>query len=633
MRKKQKYTFLLFLFAIFISTIIIPDKAQAYIIFRDSDPETYKMEKQFIERIKIIKSLPVIGNTIDEVALAATVLHKEGAYQAVASRYEENFDANTYKASLNTAFTKAENSSDNSEQEKKEINGNSIGVNPKSEQVDLLTAAAVIMADAAGWTGTYNEDAYKKALAGDKLVGNNMEDGFTKDFYNGVFCVAGAAADGIFSIANITYQFITGQDVITEGERTATRFQNMASICQNGYIGGVYDAYKIEDENRRNAYKERIAQEIIDLADYYRKLRGDRANVCPTTVSTGFSNWKQADAEWGNISVGGADSMANIGCLITSLAIQMSRSGTQILNLPDGYASFNPGALVTTLNNNGGFSSGGAFNWRGYTSIAPNWRVGESREVGTSDRATLAETLSDELSTPIDGQFQKFIVLQISHDGSNQHWVAVDSVNGDQVTIIDPGAPTGKTLDENYSGWYVQTYRVMYATDVEFGKIGTSTSDECITSGDIIIPEEYGNGIFTVTYYSNSDNSWNWARNSNQGKLYYDYWLPSGGQFDNGIAVYEGRYLIACTETFGQVGDKVDFFLEDGTLIPTIIADIKSSGDEGYNKWGHSDGQNVLEFEVSRAHFYQHGNPGSGTWFPEWGGKRVASAKNLGSIW
>ena len=45
--------------------------------------------------------------------------------------------------------------------------------------------------------------------------------------------------------------------------------------------------------------------------------------------------------------------------------------------------------------------------------------------------------------------------------------------------------------------------------------------------------------------------------------MYYNYWLPAGAEFDNGIAVYEGRYLIACTSTFGNVGDKVDFFLED----------------------------------------------------------------------
>ena len=152
-------------------------------------------------------------------------------------------------------------------------------------------------------------------------------------------------------------------------------------------------------------------------------------------------------------------------------------------------------------------------------------------------------------------------------------------------------------------------------------------------SGDIKIPEEYGNGGYTVTFYSNSDNSWQWAENSNQGKLYYNYWLKSGAKFDNGIATYDGRYLIACTTTYGNVGDKVDFYLEDGTKIPCIIADIKNPYDPGCNEWGHNNGQNVIEFEVARAYYNQYGNPGNNGWFSEWGGKRVASASNLGSIW
>lgn len=167
---------------------------------------------------------------------------------------------------------------------------------------------------------------------------------------------------------------------------------------------------------------------------------------------------------------------------------------------------------------------------------------------------------------------------------------------------------------------------------------GSNASDLCVpedggASGDITIPAEYGNGGYTVTFYSNSDNSWQWAENSNQGKLYYNYWLTSGAKYDNGIATYEGRYLIACTTTYGKVGDKVDFYLSDGTKIPCIIADIKNPNDPGCNKWGHNNGQNVIEFEVARSYYNQYGNPGSNGWFSEWGGKRVTSATNLGSIW
>ena len=105
----------------------------------------------------------------------------------------------------------------------------------------------------------------------------------------------------------------------------------------------------------------------------------------------------------------------------------------------------------------------------------------------------------------------------------------------------------------------------------------------------------------------------------------------AGMNFDEeGFGRINGRYVIACTTTFGKVGDKVDFFLEDGTKIPCIIADIKNPNDPGCNEWGHENGQTIVEFEVSRAYYKQYGNPGNSNWFPEWAGKRVSSASNLG---
>ena len=151
----------------------------------------------------------------------------------------------------------------------------------------------------------------------------------------------------------------------------------------------------------------------------------------------------------------------------------------------------------------------------------------------------------------------------------------------------------------------------------------------------ISIPTEFGNGNHTVTFYSNSDNNWQWNPDTNQGKLYYNYWLQSGGKYDNGIAVYNDRYLIACTSTFGNVGDKVDFYLEDGTKIPCIIADLKSQEVVAWdqnpaNKWGHKNGQSILEFEASRDTFNKYGdNPGTNGWFDNWGNKKVIGAINL----
>lgn len=75
-----------------------------------------------------------------------------------------------------------------------------------------------------------------------------------------------------------------------------------------------------------------------------------------------------------------------------------------------------------------------------------------------------------------------------------------------------------------------------------------------------------------------------------------------------GIATLNNCYLVAVTETFGTVGDKILVKLtadyEQGTTGPrayffAIIADVKSSGDSNWNMYGHEKpyGTNVIEWQ------------------------------------
>lgn len=152
----------------------------------------------------------------------------------------------------------------------------------------------------------------------------------------------------------------------------------------------------------------------------------------------------------------------------------------------------------------------------------------------------------------------------------------------------------------------------------------------------VTIPEKYGNGGFSVTFYTERgvfkdgrDMAWN--SGTSQAAV-HDKWAAAGCKYTDDIATYKGRWLIACTSTYGKTGDKVNFTLSDGTVLKCIIADAKNPSDKGCNKWGHSDGQNVIEFQVEKSRYYQCGNPGSSGWKSEWGGKRVCSSTNLGSI-
>lgn len=108
------------------------------------------------------------------------------------------------------------------------------------------------------------------------------------------------------------------------------------------------------------------------------------------------------------------------------------------------------------------------------------------------------------------------------------------------------------------------------------------------------------------------------ATSSNQYKLRE----AAGMNFDEeGFAKIGDRYVVAVTTTFGNVGDYIDVYQEDGTVIKCIIGDIKNQNDAGCTVWGHNNGQCVVEFVVNKNMWYgnsMHASPGTATCHPEW---------------
>lgn len=155
-----------------------------------------------------------------------------------------------------------------------------------------------------------------------------------------------------------------------------------------------------------------------------------------------------------------------------------------------------------------------------------------------------------------------------------------------------------------------------------------------IAAGETIeIPSSVSqSGVYTITPYQN----FNWAYD--QGKVFRK-WKEQGSRFSDHIAVINAggsdRLLIACTTTFGWNGDMLDFYLEGGIVLRTIMADAKSAGDANYSTWGHMTGgtTNVIEFEIDAVFWNEHHwNPGTNGWHEDWAGKRVVKVRNLGSI-
>ena len=141
-------------------------------------------------------------------------------------------------------------------------------------------------------------------------------------------------------------------------------------------------------------------------------------------------NWKQGNKEWANIKIGTTNkTIGGIGCLTTSIAILIKKSGVPIKDI----YPFNPGTFVIALNNNYGFDKHGNLSYRAISKAVPNFQyAGSVKLKGMSKSQKLYE---------IQKYYEKgyYIAIEVKGATSNsQHWVALDSVSNNKILMLDP---------------------------------------------------------------------------------------------------------------------------------------------------------------------------------------------------
>ena len=144
-----------------------------------------------------------------------------------------------------------------------------------------------------------------------------------------------------------------------------------------------------------------------------------------------YVNWRQTDPNWSNIKIGNTNStIGKIGCLVTSIAILIEKSGVNTTISP-----FNPGTFVETLNKNNGFDSGGNLQYEAVKKAVPGFSyVGNVNLRG--------KTRSEKLAL-ITQYFNQGYFITTEVKGAtpgNQHWVAVTGVDSINVMIVDPAS-------------------------------------------------------------------------------------------------------------------------------------------------------------------------------------------------
>ena len=183
-------------------------------------------------------------------------------------------------------------------------------------------------------------------------------------------------------------------------------------------------------------------------------ISGDQ---CKSNESGEWSTWRQIPpAPWSGINLGNSNrTIGNYGCFITSIAIQIARSGAQTT-----LSEFNPGTFVQELNRMGNsFDGSGSFTGTGsvnITKIVPSFSVVNHAVSLPSDRAGKIRTIQNYID-------QGYYVILRVKTYSGQHWVAVTGTTSDHIQMVDPGSDAVNVWDK---------YPVSESSTINVYKIG-----------------------------------------------------------------------------------------------------------------------------------------------------------------
>ncbi len=219
-------------------------------------------------------------------------------------------------------------------------------------------------------------------------------------------------------------------------------------VNNSGYIVGTNYASSRQKEWRTWGaildYKQVLLQSYGSNKDIY------TANCSGGATSTGdYTTWKQYGAPWSSITLGNSSAtINNAGCLATSISMLIAKSG--VATSVEG--EFNPGTFVQQLNKSGGFDGRGNLQWNVVSSAAPNFKYQGKINVANDSRKNKLASIQSLLNSGY------YVVAEVKGN-TGQHWVAIDSVNGDTVNMFDP-ASTSTNMWQQYN--WKNTSRLAY---------------------------------------------------------------------------------------------------------------------------------------------------------------------------
>ena len=196
-----------------------------------------------------------------------------------------------------------------------------------------------------------------------------------------------------------------------------------------------------------------------------------------------YKAWCQSDAEWGSVYLGkSGQNMSQIGCAVTAVAMLVVHSESR------SESTFNPGILCEYLSSNGGFDSRGNIYWGVVNGLVNEFTFEKSVTFSGTTQAQKALELHNYMLLGY------YAVVSVKYSG---HWVAIDSVNGNTVLMMDPATNKNINLFDTYDNdgiAHIKLFKGVASTGAEQKKLG-----KYITTSDLNLR------ISSGTYYTKID--------------------------------------------------------------------------------------------------------------------------------
>lgn len=209
---------------------------------------------------------------------------------------------------------------------------------------------------------------------------------------------------------------------------TTSRANEVERICNSGNYcdtsGGEGCVATTEEDQAAYA-----KYQVSIMSDMRKTVFGIDPDNCEV-YSADCTIYAQGDSKWGSTRLGNSSlTMADSGCAVTSIAIGISCSGTDVV-----VDNFDAKALIDTLNANGScFTDSGAIYWgcSGIQEIAPSVRL-----VGTYNPSSSSATR--ELVESQDPNSTFVLLHYVNSAHPRGHYVVYTSTDGNYFITKDP---------------------------------------------------------------------------------------------------------------------------------------------------------------------------------------------------